>query len=392
MQYHAWIACACLLVVGLTANAESGPYAFELVARQFDTVAGQDLDFFRGVALDEQGRVAYTAVAIDETTQDLTGAALLLDRELVVATGTTIGNGELGFLGEPSLASNGTIAYGADVFQQGVGLSNTGVVLGPTDNAAAHQRLVGRNTLIGGVALEGAINPSINAAGDFAYSAIYFDSVLGINASAIVTGDTVVAATGDVVGDYVVSTVDRASLNLAGDLAFQADLINLNTAEPATGIFHNGSLTAISGAISDGLNLIEVFSPAVNRNGDLAYVARYFDVDANLENTAVLLNGQVAIASGDTTDEGLIIDLIEDIAINASGQIAFHATFIDSKGTSFFEEGVFLATIVPEPSSLLGVAVAGLLVTIGRRGRRGRRQGGNVAAVSRAGADRVGRG
>lgn len=364
MKYQCLVICAGFVASGLATRAESASYEINLVARQFDSVAGQDLDFFRGVALDDAGRVAYTAVAIDDMSQELMGAALLLDQQLVVATGTTIGNGELGFLGEPSLASNGAIAYSADVFQQGVGLSNTGVVIGPTGNPGAHQLLVGRNTSIGGVALEGAINPSLNAASDLAYTAIYFDSALGINASAILAGDTVVAATGDVVGNYVVSTVDRASLNSVGDLAFQADLINLDTAEPETGIFINGQLTAISRAISDGIDLIEVFSPAVNDRGDIAYVARYFDLEANLENTAVLLNGQVAIASGDTTEEGLIIDLIEDIAINASGQIAFQATFIDGNGPSFFEEGVFLATVVPEPSSLLGVVFGGLL-TVG---------------------------
>lgn len=358
---------AACLSTALIASAHAGPFGFDLVARQFDTIDGQQLDFFRGVALDDQGRVAYTAVAIDDDTQQSTGAALLLDNRLVVATDDVIENGTLGFLGEPSLASNAAIAYSADVFQTGEALNSTGVVVGDPSDSAAHRLVVGRDTLIGGVPLDGAINPSLNAAGSFAYTGIYFDSVLNLNAAAILFNDQVIAATGDTVGNYVVDTVDHASLNDQGDLAFQASLIDLTTGQPASAVFLNGQLMAIGGPLPEAFELLEVFKPSVNRHGQLAYIARYLDSGTNLENTAVVFDGQIALASGDTNADGLIIDLIEDISINASGQIAIHATFIDSATNTFFEEGIFLTRVIPEAGSFVILALGGLLMATRRR-------------------------
>lgn len=366
-KYSQWTAVIVLLIGVVFDLSITKAYEFDLVAKQLDVVDGQELGFFRGVALDDQGSVAYTAVAIDHETLELTGSALIVDNRRVVSTGDTIASGLLGFIGKPALAGDGSLTYSADVFMQGTGLSNTGAVVGNRSTPENHQLLVGRETTVGGVQLIGAINPAINNSGSLAYTGIYFDTLLDIDATAIILDGTVVAATADTVGNFVVDTVDHATLNDRRDLAFAATLINLTTTESSTAIFINGQLTAFDGAITDGLLLTEVFAPSLNQPGDLAYIGRYFDQAASLENTAIILNGQAVIKSGDLTNSGLIIDLIEDVTLNSSGQLAFQATFIDPATGAFFEEGIFLTRVIPEPSSLLLAAISLIVLLSSRR-------------------------
>lgn len=360
-------ALLCCAAVAASGHSIMSAFDLELVARQGQVVDGQELDIFRGVALNNHGSVAYTAVGVDDTTASLSGVALLVDGQRSVATGDTIGNGGLGFLGEPDLADDGTVAYSADVFQTGAGLSNTGAVVGPRSDPLSHLLVAGRGTLIGGVPLDGAINPSINEAGSLAYTAIYYDTVLDLSAAAILHDGAVVAATGDLVGNQVVSTVDRPSINARGDLAFEAVLIDLDTSEQSTGIFLNGTLAASSGAVSDGIELMEVFSPSVNDHGDLAYIGRYLDRDQNLDNMVVVFNGEAIIESGDRSFEGLILDRLLDVSINNAGQVALLATFLDEAAGTFFEEGIFLSQVVPEPGTGIGVLLLAGLAAAGRR-------------------------
>lgn len=335
------------------------PYELDLIARQGDVVDGQRLDIFRGVALDDRGSVAYTAVAIDQAAQQLSGAALLLDGKKVVARGDSIASGSLGFLGEPDLGNDGSVAYSADVFQPGAGLSNTGSVFGQRSIPSGHRLVAGRDTPVGGGRLAGAINPTINAGGSLAYVGAYFDTVLNLNATAVVRDGGVVAATGDVVGNSVIDGVDRPSLSDRGDLAFEASLIDLTTAEASTAIFLNGLLAVESGSVTEDIDLMEVFSPSVNSRGDLAYLARFMDRQTDLDNMAVVLNGEVILESGDLSAEGLIFDRLLDLDINSRGQIALLAILIDPDSLTVFEEGVFLSrAVVPEAATGLSVALA----------------------------------
>lgn len=355
------------ILISAGCAAELLALEFDLVARQFEIQDDQELDFFRGVDIDDQGNVAYTAVAIDDVTLELTGSALLVNNRRVVASGDTIGSGLLGFVGKPDLSAGGTTAYSADVFQQGIGLSNTGAIVGDPSDPATHQLLAGRDTIVAGIALEGAINPTINDFGSLVYTGIYFDSNLQIGASAIVLDGAIVAATGNLVGNSIIDTVDHATINDLGDLAFEATLIDLSTSLSSTAIFINGQLTSFSGALTDGIRLTEVFAPSLNNGGDLAYVGGFFDADAGLHNTAIIVNGQALIQSGDLSSTGLIIDTIEDVAINSSGQLAFQATFIDPALGLFFEQGIFSTELVPEPSSLALLSPLILYATVLRR-------------------------
>lgn len=363
-------AVAALLLVGLTVSLNP-VYAYEidLVARQFDLVDGQELGFFRGVGLDDQGSIAFTAVAIDVDSREITGSVLMIDGQRIVGTGDTITGGRLGFLGKPSLSGGGALTYSADVFFPGAALSNTGAVVGDLANSAAHQLVAGRNDVIDGVTLEGVINPVVDDHGALAYTGIYFDTQLSIDASAIIYNGSIVAATGSTVGNFVVDTVDHATLSGQGDLAFAANLIDLTTQDPFTGIFVNGQLAVVAGDLTDGIVLMEVLSPAFNQLGDFAYIGRYFDEQANLENTAVVFNGQVVLQSGDTTVNGLIIDLIDAVALNAAGQLAFQATFIDPLDNTFFQEGVFLTQVIPEPTSAALLVVVPFVLAMQRRRR-----------------------
>lgn len=360
-------ALLCCGAVSASGHSLMSAFDLELVARQGEVVDGQELDIFRGVALNNHGSVAYTAVGVDDTTVSPTGVALLVDGQLSAVTGDTIGNGVLGFLGEPDLADDGTVAYSADVVRSGDGLTSTGAVVGQGSDPLSHLLLAGRDTLINGVPLDGVINPSIDGTGSLAYTAIYYDSVLDLTAAAILHDGAVVATTGDLVGNDVVSTVDRPSINARGDLAFEASLIDLDSSEESTAIFLNGVLAASSGTTSDGIELMEVFSPSVNDHGDLAYIGRYLDRDQNLDNMAVFFNDEVVIESGDRSTEGLILDRILDLSINDSGQIALLATFIDEATGNFFEEGIFLSQVVPEPATGLGVVLAAMLAVTRRR-------------------------
>lgn len=358
-------AATVLLLVGLTAGSGSvDAYEIDLVARQFDLVEGQELGFFRGVGLDDQGGVAYTAVTIDVDSREITGSVLMFDDQRVVGTGDAIASGSLGFLGKPSLSGGGILSYSADVFFPGTALSNTGAVVGDLASPAGHQLVVGRDDVVDGVVLEGVINPMVNDNGTFAYTGIYFDPQLGLDASAIIYDGFIVAATGNTVGNFVVDTVDHATLSGQGDLAFAAYLFDLTTQDPLTAIFINGQLAVMNGNLTDGIELTEVFAPAFNRLGDFAYVGRYFDQQANLENTAIILNGQVVLKSGDMTVDGLIIDLIDDVALNAAGQLAFQATFIDPLDNTFFQEGVFLTQIIPEPTSTALLVVMSFVLAV----------------------------
>ena len=340
-----WIAPVMAVLVGQQAVAQD--FEFSLIARQFDVADGQELDLFRGVALNDLGNVAYTAIAIDDQ-GELTGSALLVDHQRLAATGDTIASGRLGFVGPPSVNSTNGVAYSADVFVQGSGLSNTAAVSGDRSDRSTHTLMVGRGNTVDGVVLDGALDPAINATGDLAFTGVYFDANLDLQASGIFHNGQTVAATGDLVGNqFVIDVVGSPSLNDRGDLAFKASLIDLVSEEASTGIFINGQLTALSGQITDGLHLTEVLAPSVNNPGDLVYVGRYFDTDVGFENTAIIFNGQAVITSGDTTPDGLILDRVEDVSVNAAGQLAFVATFIDPQGGTLFEQGVFLTTPPP---------------------------------------------
>jgi len=97
------------------------------------------------------------------------------------------------------------------------------------------------------------------------------------------------------------------------------------------------------------------------------FIAIAVTPSAGLENTAILLNGQAVIKSGDITSSDLIIDLIEDVTLNTSGQLAFQATFVDPATGAFFEEGVFLTRVIPEPSGILLVAFSLVALLTSRR-------------------------
>ena len=326
---------------------------FNLVARQFDVVDGQSLDLFRSVAINDLGQVGYTAVATDDN-GDQTGSAWLVDGQKVAASGDIIAGGhELGFVGPGSVNASGQVAYSADVFMQGVGLSNTAAVRGDRRNTAGHTLVVGRDDTVAGLTLDGVLDPAISNSGQLAYTGLYFDAGLDLPAAAILHNDQIIAATGDIVGPFVVDVVGGASLNDQGDLAFEATLVDTNTFETSTAIFNNLQLTAISGAVTDGLLLTQVYGPSLNNGGDLAYVGQFFDSDQNIDNTAIIVNGQSVLTGGDSTPDGLVIDLIKDVAINALGQLAFVATFIDPDQGIFFQEGVFVTT---RPNAVAGDA------------------------------------
>ncbi|HEY9710958.1 MAG TPA: PEP-CTERM sorting domain-containing protein [Oculatellaceae cyanobacterium] len=301
-------------------------------------------------AINDQGTVVFNAFLDVGANGNFTNGIFSSSNGVI----TTIADasGPFSLLGAgPSINNEGTVAFGAfldtdtgslDLESTGTFTSSNGVITTIADTSGSF----------------GGINfyPDINDEGTVVFLAYPRAGGQGIFTSNGGATTTIADSSGPF-SSFGLSS----AINNNGTVAFTARLDS-----GVVGIFTGSGAATTTIADTNGLFDGFIFVPEINNAGTVAFVAFPETGGTGIFTGPDPVSDKV-IATGDTLLGSTVTSLNFEIGLNDEGQIAFGATLAD--GTV----GIFRAdpepVAVPEPTSILGVLVAGALGAASRRKR-----------------------
>jgi len=400
------------------------PTGFELIARRGSQAPGVEPgDVYFGIGnnvINGSGRIVFNGSLAGPGISDANRYGIWssrdgADAELIVRTGQQVPGESAGVtfssVGSPLVNDHGAVLFAGSLDGPGFNsFNNSGIWAHRPDTGTALVVRAGDSApgTASGVTFSAINNPRINNAGNIAFTAaIAGAGVSGTNNGGIWSdgggaGLGLVARTGDVAPgtDRSFSGFRSLALNGAGQAGFLARLDGPGLPEfQDSGIWLESKdaglgLVALEGeqapGVEAGVTFSELDAPVLNGVGQLAFLSKtrgpgdelhtgvgIWATDRDGALRLIVRSGeQIDVSSDPSTQdlrivstlrfesESLLIGSGEDgrsMSFNNSGQLAFHATFLD--GT----EGVFVAT-VPEPASFFILGIAGAWACCRRRG------------------------
>lgn len=201
-------------------------------------------------------------------------------------------------------------------------------------------------TIFGGVAIDFALDPTINNAGDLFFHA-------GTNVfSGIANRNAFVIAPGDVVSGNTIVTAREPAISNSGDIAFEAVYDDV-TSTRRTGIFKNDTILFQSFGSINGQSVILTGEPVIDDAGNVAFIGSFTD-GGGVFRMAIFRNDQILAMTGDVIGGKTLATGFNDLAMDNSGGIAFRANATDGNATLFSQNDVLLQ---------IGDVIAGKTVT-----------------------------
>lgn len=323
----------------------SGEGIFTGDGNTVETIADRDGPFnqfstYAPPSLNNTGQVAYYGKKDDGSF----GIYVSDGNSVLTIADTNAGFNQFGtFNFGPMINDQGTVAFFA------VPLGGVAAIY--TSDGSSLQKVIDTTTLAGG--LTGY--PSINNAGAVAYTGrLTLNGVQGIFVSSGGTTQTLVDTNGPL--DRIYGII---SINDSGQVAYSA-----NYDEGGDALFVTDATTTTLVADSTGA-FNDITVPAINEKGEVAFLAT---LDGSDDLVGIFTGSDPVadkvIQTGDSLFGSIVTELEFYHGLNDRGQIAFEYR-LENNG-----RGIAVATLVPEPASLLlGIWWGGLLLRRGQRHR-----------------------